>query len=129
MTYLTFDDAEYRSWPYRALQIWQILIAHASNKQLLTFGELAKIIGFDGAGVLAHPLGYIMDYCQYYELPPLTSIVINQVTGSFGDGLVTVNEYETVDLARLDVFYFQWYKLLPPSIEELENIHSKIWKK
>lgn len=126
---LTFDDEANKSWPSRALQIWQILISRAFNKQLITYGELADILGFGGAGVLAHPLGYIMEYCQHHELPPLTSIVINQKTGSPGDGLITIEDYDSIDSARIEVFYYSWYRLVPPPIEELVEIHNKIQNK
>ena len=65
----------------RALQIWQILIAKASNRQTLTYGMLAQLLGFKGADVLAPILGHIMFYCQQNNLPPLTVIVVNQKTG------------------------------------------------
>ena len=113
-----FDDEPNRTWPHRAQQIWQILISYASNKQLITYGELAAIIGFGGAGVLAHPLGHIMNYCYENEIPPLTAIVINQDTGSPGVGLTTIEEYGSLDLARLEVFKHEWYKMVPPTVED-----------
>ena len=33
----------------RALQIWQILIAKAENRQTMTYGALAHALGFRGA--------------------------------------------------------------------------------
>ena len=62
----------------RALQIWQILIGKAHNRQTLTYGMLAQLLGFKRAGTLAHPLGHIMHYCQLNNLPPLTVLVVNQ---------------------------------------------------
>jgi alkylated DNA nucleotide flippase Atl1 len=117
-----FDDGENRNWPHRAQQIWQILISYASNKQLITYGELAKIIGFKGSGVLAHPLGHIMNYCQANDLPPLTSIVFNQTTGRPGIGLTAIKSYEYLDLERLKVFKYNWYRLIPPTIEDYEAV-------
>lgn len=58
----------------RALQIWQILIAKASNRQTLTYGMLAQLLGFKGAGVLAPILGHIMFYCQQNSLPLLEEL-------------------------------------------------------
>mgnify|MGYP003623500586 CR=1 FL=1 len=118
-----FDNEPNRTWPRRAQQIWQILISYASNKQLITYGALADIIGFGGAGVLAHPLGHIMNYCQENKVPPLTAIVINQETGAPGVGLTAIQEYDdSLDLARIDVFYYAWYKLVPPTIEDYESV-------
>ena len=36
--------------PNRALQIWQILIAMAANRQTTTYNALAQILGYQGAG-------------------------------------------------------------------------------
>ncbi|BAZ87656.1 hypothetical protein [Dolichospermum compactum] len=46
----TFNDNP--THPKRALQIWQILISKAANRQTLTYGMLAKtIIAFDPKAV------------------------------------------------------------------------------
>ena len=37
-----FDEDH--SWPTRALQIWQILIGKAHNRQLMTYGQLANLL-------------------------------------------------------------------------------------
>jgi hypothetical protein len=37
----TFDQE--RTRPYRAWQLWQILIAKAANRQVATYGELGRI--------------------------------------------------------------------------------------
>ena len=117
-----FDDEPYRTWPHRAQQIWQILVSCAVEKKLLTYGEVADYLGFNGAGVLAHPLGYIMNYCLNHDLPPLTTLVINQETGAPGAGLTAIQEYDSLDLARIAVFDYEWYKIIPPRIEDYENV-------
>lgn len=43
----------------QALQIWQILIAAASDRRTLTYGILADMLGFKGAGVLGRRLGHV----------------------------------------------------------------------
>ena len=116
-----FDNQDKRHWNWRAVQIWQILISKAANKQLITYGELAEIMGFQGSTVLAHPLGHIMVYCEANELPPLTSLVINQ-GGSPGDGLSTLKNYESNDAARMEVFKTEWYKIIPPSANDYKDI-------
>lgn len=122
MPILFFDDAPYRTWPHRAQQIWQILVSCAVQKKLVTYGEVAKYLGFKGAGVLAHPLGHIMNYCLAHELPPLTALVINQETGAPGAGLTALQSYGSLDLARIAVFDYEWYKVIPPTIEEFEIV-------
>jgi putative restriction endonuclease len=101
--------------PLRALQIWQILIGAAKSRQILTYGILADMLGYKGAGVFAQPLGHIMYYCQQNKLPPLTIIVVNQDTGIPGTGLTGAD----LSADRESVFRFDWYGLIPPSPEDL----------
>ncbi len=100
----------------RALQIYQILICKAHNRQLTTYGEIAHLIGYGGSGVLDRQLGIIMTYCDRNGLPPLTILVVNDETGSPGTGLTT---FEDENADRRKVFKFSWYDLIPPTIEEL----------
>ncbi len=99
----------------RALQVWQILIAKAHHRQIITYGILAEMLGFKGAGTLASVLGHIMFYCQQHGLPPLTVIVVNQETGLPGEGLVGAE----LNADREKVFQYDWYGLYPPTAEEL----------
>ena len=111
----TFD---YRpSHPKRALQVWQILISKATNRQTLTYIQLAHLLGFQGAGILAPILGHVMRYCKQHQLPPLTVLVVNQKSGLPGTGLTTP---EDLHAEREQVFNFNWFKVYPPSPRELE---------
>ncbi|RJP68895.1 MAG: hypothetical protein C4532_11915 [Candidatus Abyssobacteria bacterium SURF_17] len=106
--------------PLRALQIWQILIAAADNRQILTYNLLAKKIGYKGAGTLAQTLGHIMYYCQHNGLPPLTVLVVNEDTGLPGEGLLEAD----LNADRELVFRFNWYSIVPPTPEELEEAYK-----
>lgn len=106
--------------PMRALQIWQILISAARNRQILTYGILASMLGYGGAGVLAQPLGHIMYYCQQNELPPLTILVVNQDTGLPGEGLTGAD----LNADRESVFRYDWYSIIPPTPEELREAYT-----
>ena len=53
----------------RTLQIWQILISKASNRQTLTYGDLAEALQFGGANVLGRFLDPVMRYCRSNDLP------------------------------------------------------------
>ena len=101
----------------RALQIWTILIGKAYNRQILTYGELAEIIGFRGAGVLGRYLEFIMVYCEKEKLPPLTCIVVNKEEGIPGDGLRTIDR-ENFAQDRESVFNCKWYQRRPMKIED-----------
>lgn len=99
---------EIRSKPSRAIQIWEILIGLAPNRQTITYGMLGKLIGFKGVGIIGPFLDPIMQYCQKNELPPLTLLVVGQTVGSPGTGLTTVRN---PDIDRESVFEYDWYNL------------------
>lgn len=65
----------------RAGQIWQILTGMAFNRQTTTYGEIADILGYEGAGLLSRQLGHIMFFCAQNKIPPLTVLVVNSDTG------------------------------------------------
>lgn len=102
----------------RAIQIYQILVGAAHRREILTYQILAKLIGYKGAGVLDRQLGHLMYWCSQNNLPPLTVLVVNKSTGLPGWGLV-----EAVDLNsdRERVFNFNWYELVPPTVENLPD--------
>jgi len=78
-----FDDNPVNA--SRAVQIWQILISKAHNRQTITYGILADLLGFKGAGVFAYKLNHIMNFCIQNNLPHLTVLVVNKETGKPGD--------------------------------------------
>jgi hypothetical protein len=54
------------------MQVWQILVGAAHHRQTLTYGQVAKHLEFEGAGVLSQILNCIMEYCKAKDFPPLT---------------------------------------------------------
>jgi hypothetical protein len=108
-----FDDDASR--PARGLQIWQILIGKAHNRQTITYGQLAKLLGFEGAGTMAHMLGHVYFYCQQKGLPPLNVLVVNQESGLPGEGVKHID----LNRSREEVFGFNWYGIWPPTPDEL----------
>ena len=106
----TFDSIRTRE--ARAVQIWQILIGSAHNRQTITYKRLSKLLGYKGAGIFAQLLDPIMCYCRQNQLPPLTILVVNEQTDSPGEGLSTI-ENENEDRER--VFNFEWYNIYPSS--------------
>jgi len=100
----------------RAMQIWQILISAAHNRQILTYTIVADLIGM-GAGTLSQTLGMIMRYCKRNNLPPLTSLVVNKNTGQLGEGLTTVME---LNRDRERVFEYNWFAHPPVQIADFD---------
>lgn len=102
----------------RAMQVWQILVGAAHNRQTLTYGQVAAYLEFEGAGVLAQILGYIMRHCEAKGLPPLTCLVVNQTTGLPGAGLTTV---ENLPADREAVYNKNWFALRPVQISDFDQ--------
>ncbi len=111
------DDATLAT---RAFQIYLILIGAAHRREILTYGLLAKLIDYQGAGVLADRLGPIMKWCDANKLPALTAIVVNQDTGEPGVGL-TIFSAKSLPAEQQKVFQFDWFAVFPPSVEELKT--------
>ncbi len=100
----------------RAMQIWQILISAAHNRQILTYTIVADLIGM-GSGTLAQTLDMIMRYCKRNNLPSLTSLVVNKNTGQPGEGLTTLVE---LNRDRERVFEYNWFGHPPVQISDLD---------
>jgi hypothetical protein len=99
------------------MQVWQILVSAAHNRQTLTYKHVADHLEFEGAGVLAQILDRIMRLCKAQDLPPLTCLVVNQETGLPGAGLTTV---ENLPKEREAVYQKNWYALAPVKIGDFE---------
>ena len=110
-----FDDVPHNE--HRALQIWQVLIGYAAARRTLTYSQLAEIMGWGNVKPLARPLGHIMYWCRANELPALTVLVVNMNSGQPGDGLALDGD---TDKEREKVFRYAWFRLFPPSPEQLE---------
>ncbi len=104
---------------YRALQIWQILVSKASNRQSMTYVNLSDMVG---GSVIPRDMGRhlnpIMRYCQINGLPPLTILVVNRRTGEPGQGLSSIN---ALNMDREKVFNYGWFGIVPPTLEEFER--------
>ena len=103
----------------RASQIWSLLICAARDRKTFTYGDVAGILGFGGAGVMAPILGCIMWFCEDNDLPPLTVLVVNRETGLPGEGLSTLEE---VNEDREVVFNFNWFGIEPPQNSDFERV-------
>jgi hypothetical protein len=124
----TFTEAAAEAAPgekgaLRALQIWQILISKASSHSIITYGELAEILKYEGAGVFADILGHILYYCQKNELPPLTSIVVKKETGLPGEGFGM--RPDQIPPKHMEVFNLNWFRIVPPTVDELKEAFAK----
>ncbi|HEY9878770.1 MAG TPA: hypothetical protein V6D29_09960, partial [Leptolyngbyaceae cyanobacterium] len=106
----------------RALQAWQFLIAKAQNRQVVRYDDVAKVMGYTDNRPLSQILNFIMLYCAQNSLPPLTMIVVNK-DGTPGAGFTETARHE-LDRKREEVFSFDWYGLVPPTIDELYEAYT-----
>jgi hypothetical protein len=93
-----------------------ILVGAAHNRQTVTYGMLADLLRYEGAGTLGHVLGPIMYFCQQHNLPALTALVVNQQRGHPGPGFFVSGT--STDAAREKVYGFPWYEIVPPTSDE-----------
>jgi len=100
----------------RAIQIYQVLIGAAHNRQVLNYEIVAKLVGVPRWGLAPH-LGHLMNYCQHNDLPPLTALVVKRPSGRPGKGLTTVRD---PDHDRERVFAHDWYRMKPLTTADLK---------
>jgi len=108
----------------RALQCWLILIAKAHTHSIITYEELAKLLGYPTPNPLSYILGNIMFYCMQNDLPPLTSIVVNKNTGMPGGGFIAEKPSD-IPSKQISVFHFHWFDIIPPTIEDFKESYSQ----
>ena len=95
-----------------------ILIGCAADHQTVSCDALARRIKRGGPNLLAKPLGLITRWCQHHRLPALASLVVEQATGLPALGFAAVSKDE-IPREQERVWAFDWYAILPPTIEEL----------
>ena len=113
--------SEVKKRKYYALQVYLILICAAHMRQTLTYGIVAKRLGFEGAGVLAQILDHLLYWCIENKLPPLTSIVVSKSSGRAGEGFIGSSDPIS---DREAVYEFNWYDIVPPSPDELHDVRA-----
>ncbi len=105
----TFD--KYPHNRYRALQIWQILISNAHNRQTVTYGILSDMLGYGGAGTMDKMLGHIAAYCALHNLPLLNTLVVGKDSGVPTEGTFGRDPNQE----RERVFRYPWFGVYPPA--------------
>jgi len=67
-------------------------------------------------------LGHVMYFCYFNDLPSLTALVVSEKSGRASEGLITVKD---VDAEREKVFKHEWFKVFPPTTEELGRSYKE----
>lgn len=109
----------------RALQAWQYLIAKASNRQTLRYGELSNLMEYGNSRPLTSILDNLLQYCRQHELPPITILVVNS-NGVPGAGFATASP-DTFYRNQEAVFAYPWFRLVPPTPEAFKE--AMAWSK
>ncbi len=99
-------------------QIWSLLICAARERKIYRYGDIATILGFQGAGTMGQFLGPIIKLCKDRGWPPLMVLVVNQGTGLPGESLTT---FENVNGDREAVFNFDLFSIEPPQVSDFER--------
>lgn len=98
----------------RSLQIYQVLVAAAHNRQTLTYELLSKYVGVPQQGLAGH-LENIQQFCAARSLPPLTVLVVRKHIGKPSHGF---HGSEDADAGRENVYAHNWYGMKPPVAED-----------
>jgi len=68
----------------------------------------------------------MLSFCKKNDLPLLNSIVVDKTTGIPGEGAEL--KAEQVPAIQMKVFAFDWFDIIPPTIEELKEAFDFYYK-
>ena len=105
----------------RALQIWQILTAHAHNRRTITYHTLAEILDYNSVPFVGRFLDPIDSYREQNGLPPLAVVAVNRDTGEPSRGYIGVS---MLNKNRERVFAHEWFNIYPPTPADLQTAHQ-----
>jgi len=75
----------------RTAQLWSLLVFAAHDQKILSYGNVQQATGIPQQGVCRF-LVPIQGYCEHHQLPPLTSICVNEMTGMPSESLMEAKE-------------------------------------
>ncbi|MBM7842122.1 hypothetical protein [Herpetosiphon giganteus] len=103
----------------RALQIYQVLISLAHNRQTLTYSLLGDLVGLPRQSLGAH-LDHLFRYCQHNNLPQITVLIVRKTEGNPSSGFSA--EMLNLDQERERVFEYPWFRQKPLTVEDLKAL-------
>jgi len=104
----------------RAIQIYQVLIAAAHNRQTITYEQLGKTIEMPHFGLGNHP-DHLLRYCSQNGLPPITVLVVEKGSGKPSHRMTSSTD---IDADREKVFQRKWFSMRPLTVEMLKQSTS-----
>lgn len=99
------------------VQIWQVLISAAHQRQTLTREALGELIGVTG-GEVAPPLGDLARCCAANGWPPLTALVLSPAAAGAAGGQPAAGD-AGADQQR--VYEHRWFTMPPLTVVALEE--------
>ena len=107
-----------RTEPAWGLRAYLVLMGCAADHQTVTYDDLARRIDRGGPNLLATPLELITRWCRRHSVPAIASLVVEQATGLPAPGFAVVSK-DQIPREQERVWDFDWYGIVPPTIEEL----------
>lgn len=101
----------------RTAQLWSLLVFAAHNQKILSYGNVRQLTGIPQQGVCKF-LVPIQGYCEHHQLPPLTSICVNELTGMPSESLM---EAKDIFGAQARVFVYDWFVCNVPTPEDFQK--------
>ena len=102
----------------RAIKLWQVLIGRASNRQTITYGELAATIGNEvPPPAVGSYLDLVAAFCRSNGMPDITVLTVNKETGRPSKEESGVDVYREQE----NVYDHSWYALPSPTPEDFSR--------
>jgi hypothetical protein len=105
----------------RLTQLWSLLVDSAHAQKVLTDAILGQMIGVPAQAIKCF-LRPIQDYCNFHNLPPLTSLVLDEMDGPPAGEF---NNAEDLFGERARVYFFDWLSRKSPAPEDLIKVTTK----
>ncbi len=108
----------------RAQQVWIILIHRAAVRGVITYGELAELMGYgrQAAQATIKPIAIVAFFCKEHHLPQLNTLVVNTEKGEPGRSVVDGGD--SIGVAHQRVFAFDWFGIRVPT----PGTFRKVWE-
>lgn len=103
----------------RAFHMWNELVMLASQKNSVTYKQLAQRLGLHHR-VLRYPLELIQNHCLEAHLPALTVLVVNSYTGKPGAGFTA---HSDIKAGTREVLDYPWGEVDNPFVFASEGKH------
>jgi len=101
-------------------QIWSLLVQSAHARKLLTYAILEQLMDVPKQAIGCW-LTPIQDYCNFYNLPPLTLLVMDEADIPLTDGFTEADVFGE----RARVYRFDWMSQKPPSPEDFQRTTNR----